>query len=63
LVRIGFDERFSISEALILPGDSEPLLGAIPMEAMDLVVNPSTQTLSGNPKHGGEWILTLKGIR
>jgi len=62
-VRIGFDERFSISEALILPGDSEPLLGAIPMEAMDLVVNPSTQTLSGNPKHGGEWILTLKGIR
>jgi hypothetical protein len=33
------------------------------LEAMDLVVNPSTQTLSGNPKHGGEWILTLKGIR
>ena len=62
-VRVQFEDRYTNCDALILPGDSEPLLGAIPLEAMDLTVNPSAQTLGGNPKHGGEWVLKVGGIR
>jgi hypothetical protein len=28
----------------------EPLLGAVPMEMMDLVLHPATQTLTVNPE-------------
>jgi hypothetical protein len=38
-----------VTEAIVL-GD-EPLLGVIPMEAMDLVVHPREQTLMVNPLH------------
>ena len=31
-----------------MQGD-EPLIGAVPMEMMDLVVHPASQTLSVNP--------------
>ncbi len=33
-IQIKFKNRTSISNAFVLPGDSEPLLGAIPMEEM-----------------------------
>ena len=58
LVTVG--DRFTHCDALILPGDAEPLLGAIPLEGMDLVVHPARQELTGNPAHGGEWVFTLK---
>jgi hypothetical protein len=35
---------------MVLPGDSEPLLGAIPMEDMDVVINPLRQELTVNPE-------------
>jgi hypothetical protein len=44
-VRVG--DRYCELPALVV-GD-EPLLGAVPMERMDLVLNPATQTLSVNP--------------
>ena len=34
---------------MVLPGDSEVLLGAIPMEDMDLVIEPKSQTVQVNP--------------
>lgn len=58
LVSVG--DRFTHCDALILPGDAEPLLGAIPLEGMDLVVHPARQELTGNPEHGGEWVFTIK---
>ena len=36
-------------DAMVLPGDSEVLLGAIPMEDMDLVIEPKTETVRVNP--------------
>lgn len=48
-VRVFFGERFCDLSALVL-GD-EPLMGAVPMEMMDLVINPATQTLSVNPEN------------
>jgi hypothetical protein len=35
--------------ALVLPGDAEPLLGAIPMEDLDVCINPLRQELVVNP--------------
>lgn len=34
-----------------LPGDGQPLLGAIPMEYMDVLIDPRNQRLIVNPAH------------
>ncbi len=36
---------------IVLPGDSQILPGAIPMEDMDLVIIPRLQQLAVNPDH------------
>jgi hypothetical protein len=37
-------------------GDEYPVLvGQIPLEAPDWVIDPKGQRLIGNPEHGGEW--------
>ena len=46
-VQINFDGRTCFTGALVL-GDSV-LLGVVPMEDMDLVVNPGRQTIEPNP--------------
>ena len=46
-VKIRFANRQCLVGALVL-GD-QPLLGAIPMEDMDLVISPSRQSLTVNP--------------
>ena len=47
-VKVQFENRSCFSGALVL-GD-EPLLGAIQMEDLDLVLNPSRQTTTVNPE-------------
>ena len=47
-VEVRFDGRACYSGALVL-GD-RVLLGAVPMEDMDLVINPLTRTVEPNPK-------------
>ena len=46
-LRVHFADRYCDLSALVL-GD-EALLGAVPMEMMDLVIHPSDQTLTVNP--------------
>ena len=48
-VEIAFANRTYVTEAVVL--GNEPLLGVIPLEAMDLVVDPRQQTLVVNPQH------------
>jgi hypothetical protein len=43
--------RTAICSALVLQGDTEPLLGAIPMEEMDVLIHPLRQELIVNPEH------------
>lgn len=50
-VEIRFENRRTTVDAIVLPGDAEVLLGAIPMEDMDVIVNPREQKLTVNPKH------------
>jgi clan AA aspartic protease len=48
-VEIAFGNRSYVTEAVVL--GNEPLLGVIPMEAMDLIVDPRQQVLIANPQH------------
>lgn len=50
-VEVRFKNRITTVDAMVLPGNSEVLLGAIPMEGMDVVINPLKQTLEVNPEH------------
>ncbi len=47
-IQIRFENRTCFTGALVI-GNSV-LLGAVPMEDMDLVVSPSTQSVTVNPK-------------
>jgi hypothetical protein len=48
-IEIRFANRMTITTALVLGNDVR--LGAIPMEAMDVLVNPRTQKLVVNPEN------------
>jgi clan AA aspartic protease len=48
-VSIRFKNRKATSSALVLPGASEVLLGVIPMEAMDVIIDPISQRLDVHP--------------
>ena len=50
-VIINFKNRNTACRAVVLPGKSEPLLGVIPMEDMDVVTVPLKQTIDVNPAH------------
>ena len=47
-IQINFQQRTCFTGALVI-GESV-LLGAVPMEDMDLVISPSGQTITVNPK-------------
>jgi len=50
-VEIRFKNRRTLCNAMVLPADAEPLLGAIPMEDMDVIIHPLKQELLVNPEH------------
>ena len=50
-VELRFKNRATTCRAIVLPGDSEPLLGAIPLEDMDVLIHPLRQELIVNPDH------------
>ena len=54
-LRIDFEDRWCTCDAAVL-GD-ECLMGCLSLEAMDLVVNPKLERVTGNPKHpdGPTW--------
>ncbi len=57
-IRVDFENRFCFVGALVI-GD-ETLLGAVPMEDMDLIVHPATQKLMPNPLHPNKPSYTIK---
>ena len=48
-VEIGFEDRTFLTEAAVL--GEECLMGVIPLEAMDLVVDPKQRCVTPNPAH------------
>lgn len=49
----GRDMTLDVSE---VPDGGPVLIGQIPLEYMDFVVDPVQQRIIGNPAHGGQWI-------
>jgi clan AA aspartic protease len=50
-IEVKFKNRRCSVDALVLPGNSEPLLGAIPMQDMDVLIHPQKEELIVNPEH------------
>jgi clan AA aspartic protease len=48
-VTIRFKNRMACCSALVFPGIDEVLLGAIPLEAMDVIIDPLAQQLIVHP--------------
>lgn len=46
---VNFKNRTTSCNAIVLPGESEVLLGSIPMEDLDVVLVPKRQTIDVNP--------------
>jgi predicted aspartyl protease len=42
-----------------IPDDCPVLIGQIPLEGLDFVVDPIQQRLIGNPEHGGEHMIDI----
>jgi clan AA aspartic protease len=50
-IEVRFKNRRCVVDAMVLPGDNELLLGAIPLEDMDVLIHPYKQELIVNPEH------------
>jgi hypothetical protein len=50
-IEIRFKNRRCVVDAMVLKGDNEPLLGAIPLEDMEVLIHPLRQELIVNPEH------------
>lgn len=58
-VRLLVQGRDCTVDVVEIPDGVPVLLGQVPLELMDFVVDPVNQRLIGNPEHGGEWMLEL----
>ena len=59
-IQIRFQNRINNCIALVLLGNAEPLLGAIPMKDMDVMINPLRQQLMVNPESPDYAIMKMK---
>lgn len=50
-VEVNFENRSTSCRAAVMPGQAEILLGAIPMEDMDVIIHPKKQILIVNPEN------------
>jgi len=48
-IEVNFLNRSTSCRAMVLPGENEPLLGSIPMEDLDVIIDPREQTLKLPP--------------
>ncbi|MGH7173070.1 MAG: aspartyl protease family protein [Gemmataceae bacterium] len=53
-VRLTIQGRFCTMDVLEAPDDVPVLIGQLPLESLDLVVDTRNRCLIGNPAHGGE---------
>jgi predicted aspartyl protease len=59
VVRLTIQGRDISTEVCEFPDDCPPLIGQIPLEGLDFVVDPNGQRLIGNPDHGGEAMIEI----
>jgi hypothetical protein len=59
-VKVLFANRKATCNAFVLPADCEPMLGAIPLEEMDVLIHAQRQELIVNPEHPNYAVLKMK---
>jgi predicted aspartyl protease len=58
-VKLTVQERECLSLVAEIPDECPVLIGQIPLELLDFVVDPIGQRLIGNPEHGGEQMIDM----
>jgi predicted aspartyl protease len=58
-VQLTVQGRDCLVQVAEVPDDCPVLIGQIPLEMLDFVVDPVNQQLIGNPAHGGEQMLEM----
>ncbi|HEX3315949.1 MAG TPA: aspartyl protease family protein [Gemmataceae bacterium] len=58
-VRLTIQGRSCVAEVVEVPDDVPILIGQLPLESLDFVIDMKTHALIGNPAHGGEHVLEM----
>ncbi len=56
VVQYTIHNRTGKLDVMEVPDDVPVLVGQLPLEQLDFVVDPQSRSLIGNPAHGGEWM-------
>ena len=59
-IMVKFKNRTATCNAFVLEGDTEPLLGRIPLGEMDVLIHPQRQELVVNPEHPDYAVFKMK---
>jgi predicted aspartyl protease len=59
VVRLTVQGREWSGDVVEISDDCPALIGVLPLEGLDFVVDPVNQRLIGNPEHGGEHVIEL----
>jgi predicted aspartyl protease len=58
-VRLTIQRRACSADVSEVAEECSALIGYVPLELLDFVVNPRAQSLIGNPEHGGEFMFDM----
>ena len=58
-VRLTIQDRCCTMDVLEVPDSVPILIGQIPLEHLDLVIDMRSHSLIGNPAHGGEYVYEM----
>src|SRR3954452_4775329 len=58
-VLLSIQDRDCLTDVTEIPDDCPVLIGQVPLELLDFVVDPKRRCLIGNSKHGGEHMIEL----
>ncbi len=58
-VTLSIQDRECVVEVAELPDDCPVLIGQVPLELLDFVVDPARHCLIGNPEHGGAHMIDM----
>jgi hypothetical protein len=58
-VRLTVQDRECASDVVEVPDDHPVVIGRLPLQLLDFVIDPSGQRLIGNPAHSGEQMIEM----
>ena len=58
-VRLTIQGRQCTVDVMEVPDNVPALIGQVPLELLDFVIDPHGQRLTGNPEHGGEHVFEM----